>query len=270
MSFNFSCPVCGCRLEKDGGSLRCTSGHCFDLAKQGYVNLLQSQKSSSKRHGDDKLMVKSRSDFLDKGYYDSLADKITSMIGETASSNMRLIDLGCGECFYTSRVAKAFPDLAYGGIDISKQALIAGSKRSKNISLAVASVFNLPIEDEYCDFAMTVFAPHNSDEIHRVLKSNGYRLRAYPLERHLMGLKDLIYEKPYLNEVERSAPDGFEIKEHVEIKEKIAVYGNEDIMNLFRMTPYYYKTGKSDQEKLYNIGSLETEIEFGIDLMKKV
>ena len=115
MSFNFLCPVCGCRLEKDGGSLRCASGHCFDLAKQGYVNLLQSQKSSSKRHGDDKLMVKSRSDFLDKGYYDSLADKITSMIGETASSNMRLIDLGCGECFYTSRVAKAFPDLAYGG-----------------------------------------------------------------------------------------------------------------------------------------------------------
>ena len=85
-----------------------------------------------------------------------------------------------------------------------------------------------------------------------------------------MGLKDLIYEKPYLNEVDRSAPDGFEIKEHVEIKEKITVYGNEDIMNLFRMTPYYYKTGKSDQEKLYNIGSLETEIEFGIDLMKKV
>ena len=85
-----------------------------------------------------------------------------------------------------------------------------------------------------------------------------------------MGLKDLIYEKPYLNEVDRSAPDGFEIKEHVEIKEKIAVYDNEDVMNLFRMTPYYYKTGKSDQEKLYNIGSLETEIEFGIDLMKKV
>ena len=92
-------------------------------------------------------MVKSRSDFLDKGYYDSLADKITSMIGETASSNMRLIDLGCGECFYTSRVAKAFPDLAYGGIDISKQALIAGSKRNKNISLAVASVFNCKIGD---------------------------------------------------------------------------------------------------------------------------
>lgn len=270
MSFDFSCPVCGCRLEKDGGSLRCANGHCFDIAKQGYVNLLQSQKSSSKRHGDDKLMVKSRSDFLDRGYYDALADKITSMIGEYAYENMRLIDLGCGECFYTSRVENAVPDMIYGGVDISKQALIAGSKRSKNISLAVASVFNLPVEGGYCDFAMTVFAPHNFNEIDRILKCGGYWLRAYPLERHLMGLKSVIYEKPYLNEVDRSVPDGFEIEKHDEIREKIFVNCNDDIMNLFRMTPYYYKTGKADQDKLNSIESLETEIEFGIDLLMKV
>lgn len=270
MSFDFSCPVCGCRLEKDGGSLRCANGHCFDIAKQGYVNLLQSQKSSSKRHGDDKLMVKSRSDFLDKGYYNALADNITGMVGETASPDMHLLDLGCGECFYTSRVENAFPSIIYGGIDISKQALISGSKRNKNISLAVASVFNLPVADEYCDFALTVFAPHSVPEIYRILNKGGYWFRAYPLERHLMGLKSVIYEKPYLNEVDRSVPGGFEMKKYSEIKEKIFVGCNEDIMNLFRMTPYYYKTGKADQDKLNGINSLETEIEFGIDLLKKV
>lgn len=270
MSFDFSCPVCGCRLEKDGGSLRCANGHCFDIAKQGYVNLLQSQKSSSKRHGDDKLMVKSRSDFLDKGYYDALADKITSTVGEKASPNMRLIDLGCGECFYTSRAANSSPSIIYGGIDISKQALIAGCKRNKSISLAVASVFNLPIADEYCDFALTVFAPHSISEIYRILNKGGYWLRVYPLERHLMGLKSVIYEKPYLNDVDRSCPEGFATEEHSEIKEKIIVNGNEDIINLFRMTPYYYKTGKADQDKLNGIDRLETEIEFGIDLLKKV
>ncbi len=269
MSFEFSCPVCGCRLKKGGGSLRCSNNHCFDIAKQGYVNLLQSQKSSSKRHGDDKLMVKSRSDFLDKGYYDALADKITSMVGENSSPNSRLIDLGCGECFYTSRVANAFPSVIYGGIDISKQALISGGKRNKNISLAVASVFNLPIGDEYCDFALTVFAPHSVSEIYRILNKGGYWLRAYPLERHLMDLKAMIYEKPYLNEVDRSIPYGFEVKEHSEIKEKIVVDGNEDIMNLFRMTPYYYKTSKTDQDKLNAVDRLETEIGFGIDLLKK-
>ena len=269
MSFVFSCPVCGCCLEKDSGSLCCANGHCFDIAKQGYVNLLQSQKSSSKRHGDDKLMVKSRSDFLDKGYYDVLADKITCMVGETDSPDMHLIDLGCGECFYTSKVANAISNIFYGGIDISKQALIAGGKRNRNLSLAVASVFNLPIADEYCGFAMTVFAPHSIPEIHRILKKGGYWLRAYPLEKHLIGLKSVIYDKPYLNEVDRSCPDGFEIKEHSEIKEKIIVSDNVGIMNLFRMTPYYYKTGKADQDKLNGINSLETEIEFGIDLLKK-
>ncbi len=270
MSFNFSCPVCGCTLEKDGGSLRCCNGHCFDIAKQGYVNLLQSQKSSSKRHGDDKLMVKSRSGFLDRGYYDALVDKIISIIGEASLSCERLIDLGCGECFYTSKVAESFPETALGGVDISKQALIAGSKRDKHLSLAVASVFDLPVADGYCDLAMTVFAPHSVLEISRILNKGGYWLRAYPLERHLMGLKSVIYEKPYLNEVDGSVPDGFELKERCEIKEKIVIDRNEDIMNLFRMTPYYYKTGKSDQDKLRCVNSLETEIEFGIDLLKTV
>ncbi len=109
MSFNFSCPVCGCLLEKDGGSLRCASGHCFDLAKQGYVNLLQSQKSSAKRHGDDRLMVKSRSDFLNKGYYDILARKISERVGELICDDMKLADLGCGECYYTAAISEDFP-----------------------------------------------------------------------------------------------------------------------------------------------------------------
>lgn len=267
--FKFSCPVCGCMLEKDGGTLRCVNGHCFDIAKQGYVNLLQSQKSSSKRHGDDKLMVKSRSDFLDKRYYDSLVDRIISMIGGVASHEMLLVDLGCGECFYTAKVQNLFTNIALGGIDISKQALIAGSKRSKCLSLAVASVFELPVADDYCDMAMTIFAPHSVSEICRILHKGGFWLRAYPLEKHLMGLKSVIYEKPYLNDVDRSIPDGFVIKEHDEIKEKIIVNDNNDIVNLFRMTPYYYKTGKTDQEKLLKIETLETEIEFGIDLLRK-
>lgn len=269
-SFSFSCPVCGSFLEKDGGSFRCANGHCYDIAKQGYVNLLQSQKSSSKRHGDDKLMVKSRSDFLDKGYYNLLADKITETVVENAFVGMKLIDLGCGECFYTSKIQEAFPDAVYGGIDISKQALIIGGRRNKNLSLAVASAFNLPVSDSYCDFAATVFAPHNVSEVQRILKDGGLWLRAYPLERHLMGLKSVIYDEPYLNEVDRSVPDGFDLKNRLELKDKITVRGNVDIMNLFRMTPYYYKTGKADQDKLGTVESVQTEIEFGIDLLQRI
>lgn len=269
MSFNFSCPVCGCLLEKDGGSLRCASGHCFDLAKQGYVNLLQSQKSSAKRHGDDRLMVKSRSDFLNKGYYDILARKISERVGELICDDMKLADLGCGECYYTAAISEDFPKIDIGGVDISKYALIGGSKRNKSISLAVASTFDLPISDSYCDCVMSVFAPYSIDEIKRVLKADGKFIRAYPLEKHLMGLKSMIYDKPYLNDVDRSVPDGFELMSRDEIGTVISLDNNSDIEALFEMTPYYYKTGSKDQSKVRSLSSLKTEIQFGLDVYRK-
>lgn len=269
MSFEFTCPVCSKRLIQCDGSLKCENGHCFDIAKQGYVNLLQSQKSSSKRHGDDKLMVKSRGSFLDKGYYAPLADKISDRVGEARLKGMKIADLGCGECYYTSKIAKRYPEITIGGIDISKQALICGGRRDKSISLAVASTFDLPIEENYCDGVMSIFAPYSIDEIHRVLKSGGFFLRAYPLERHLMGLKSAIYDEPYLNEVDRNIPEGFIAVSRDEIRYSISIDNNEDIAALFSMTPYYYKTSRCDQEKIFNLSALDTEIEFGIDFLRK-
>ena len=270
MNFDFSCPVCGCGLTRAERTLKCENGHCFDLAKQGYVNLLQSQKSSVKRHGDDKLMVRSRFDFLNKGYYGRLAEIIVSKISSIAFPGMKLADLGCGECYYTSIIAESFPEITVGGIDISKEALIAGSKRNRNISLAVASTFALPISDGFCDAVVSVFAPYSSEEVFRVLRKGGHFVRVYPLEKHLMGLKSLIYEKPYLNEVDLSVPAGFKISDRDELKYDIHIDSNEDIFALFTMTPYYYKTGRSDQEKLKKTNFLNSEIEFGIDVLQKI
>lgn len=269
MSFLFSCPVCGNQLERKDKLLRCSEGHCYDIAKQGYVNLLQSQKSSSKRHGDDKLMVKSRFDFLNRGYYDCLINYVTETVYKHSFKGMKLLDLGCGECKYSSAVLEKCSDIDVGGIDISKQALIVGSRRNSNMSLAVASIFSLPVIDNYCDFVMSIFAPDSIDEIKRVLKKDGYWLRVYPLERHLIGLKSVIYEKPYLNKVDRSIPNGFELSQREEIRRMIVIENNTDIINLFRMTPYFYKTGRIDQQKLDCFNRLDTEIEFGIDVYKK-
>ncbi|HAY73884.1 MAG TPA: methyltransferase [Ruminococcaceae bacterium] len=270
MNFDFICPVCMDSLKKTDGTMKCENGHCFDIAKQGYVNLLQSQKSSAKRHGDDKLMVKSRSDFLNKGYYDILARKISERVGELICDDMRLADLGCGECYYTAAIADDYPEIVIGGIDISKYALIGGSRRNKSISLAVASTFDLPIADGYCDCVMSVFAPYSIDEIKRVLKSDGKFIRAYPLEKHLMGLKSVIYDKPYLNDVDRSVPDGFELMCRDEIGDVISLDNNSDIEALFEMTPYYYKTGSKDQSKVRSLSSLKTEIQFGLDVYRKL
>lgn len=273
MKTNFKCPVCGLLLREESRTLKCENNHCFDLAKQGYVNLLQSQKSSKKRHGDDSLMVKARQDFLEKGYYNNLCDELIKAVLQNAKEEITLADLGCGECWYTERVYKALceksVDATVFGIDISKQALIAGSKRCKTLKLAVASTAEIPLPDECCDAVICVFAPYSEQEVRRILKRGGVFIKAFPLEEHLIELKSVIYDKPYRNEVSISFDNGFEKVILASVKNEILLETNEDIINLFKMTPYYYKTGKSDQQKLESLTSLKTKTEFGILTLKK-
>ena len=273
MKFSFKCPVCSELLEADGNTLRCKNNHCFDVAKQGYVNLLQSQKSSKKRHGDDTLMVKARQDFLDAGYYDCLRDKITEVLKKFIKPEMTIADLGCGECYYTAGIFESLKEQGIGceicGIDISKQALISGAKRCRELHLAVASTSDLPLSDKSCDAVVSIFAPCSETEIHRVLKDDGVWIKAFPLERHLMGLKAVVYDEPYENKVNRDAPGGFRTENYCEVKENCLVQG-ENIMNLFKMTPYYYKTGIADQQKVSEKECLEIEFEFGVSAFVKM
>lgn len=273
MTTNFKCPVCGLVLHEEGRTLKCENNHCFDLAKQGYVNLLQSQKSSKKRHGDDTLMVKARQDFLEKGYYNNLCEELVKAVLQNANGEMAVADLGCGECWYTERVYKALCEnninATVFGIDISKQALIAGSKRCKALKLAVASTAEIPLPDESCDVVICVFAPYSESEVLRILKRGGLFIKAFPLEEHLIELKAVIYDKPYKNEVSIRFDSCFEKVSLASVKNEILLETNEDIINLFKMTPYYYKTGKSDQQKIESLTSLKTKTEFGVLTLKK-
>ena len=94
------CPVCKQDLEKENRTYKCSNNHCFDIAKQGYVNLLQSQQSKLKRHGDDKLMINSRTAFLDKGYYKPLQKEICQKLLKHLGENPVVLDAGCGDCYY--------------------------------------------------------------------------------------------------------------------------------------------------------------------------
>lgn len=274
VKISFRCPVCKNALEDDGKTYRCEKNHCFDKAKQGYVNLLQSQSSSKKRHGDDALMVKARQSFLEKGFYNDLCNELINAALKTSKEETTLVDLGCGECWYTEQIYKALKENGKNpsafGIDISKQALIAGSKRCRELKLAVASTADIPMQTESCDIVVCVFAPYAEEEVLRVLKRGGVFIKAFPLENHLLGLKSAIYEKPYKNEVNEETPVGFEKADFIRTQNTITLETNEDIINLFKMTPYYYKTGRADQMKLEKLSYLETQTEFGIVIYKKV
>ena len=265
---NFICPVCSWGLISDGKMLSCTNKHNFDIAKRGYINLLLNQQTKSKHHGDDKLMVRSRRDFLDKGYYRPLLEALNEITGSFAFIGCKILDAGCGECWYTANIYEYLlskgirPDMF--AVDISKDALSAGAKRNQNIELAVASVFKLPVKDNFCDIVLNLFAPFEVKEFARVLKPGGILIRAIPLERHLLNLKEAVYDKAYENTIEEPEIEGFELINRQDIRGTILLNSNEDILNVFTMTPYYYKTSAADQAKLKNLNRLETQIEFGI------
>lgn len=264
---NLTCPVCGGELMRAERTLRCAKGHCYDIAKQNYVNLRMRSQSSKKRHGDDQLMVRARQRFLDAGWYAPLRDALCALAAEYAGGG-ELLDAGCGEGYYTSAVRAALTaagkDGDAVGIDISRTALIAAAKRDTSLKLAVAGVNALPVPDASADVVLNIFAPNDDAEFARVLRPGGLLLKAVPLERHLFGLKAAVYDKPYLNPAPDYAPEGFALLERRDVVGEITVAPQEMIEALFMMTPYYYKTGAADQAKLRELRSLTTEIAFGV------
>ena len=269
----FNCPVCRKSLDEEEKLYRCKNGHCFDKSKFGYVNLLQSQKSSSKRHGDDRLMVRARRDFLDAGCYGALRDALCEECKIHLPDGGDVLDAGCGECYYSSGLKRFYSQngksISVVGVDISKDALEYASKRKSEIPLAVASLFDLPFADESFDAVLNVFSPDADDEFFRVLKKGGYLIKIIPLEKHLLGLKAAIYDKPYLNDVPDVKIKNFSCIKTSQVKMNLCLDSNELIQSLFKMTPYYYKTGIEDQQKINALNRLETQAEFEIRVYRK-
>lgn len=269
----FVCPVCGGELLRVGSSFKCSLNHNFDISKFGYVNLLMSSKSSAKRHGDDRLMVKARRDFLDKGYYGFLCEKLCDICNEYLPDGSAVLDAGCGECYYSSAILRYYNEngktVIMNGVDISKDALEFAFKRKSGVTTAVASVFNLPVAENSADAVLNVFSPEAFEEYRRVLKSGGILLRVVPLKDHLFELKKAVYDTPYYNDPVELEIDGFTLINETVLEKEIVLDTTGDILNLFRMTPYYYKTSADDQHKLELLETLSTKAQFSVRVYRK-
>ena len=264
----FVCPVCGKKLQNEEKRCFCENNHSFDRASAGYVNLLLPRHGGN--HGDDKLMVIARSEFLEKGFYSPVRNALTDTLKKYASKEMRVLDAGCGEGWYTAHFAKELASYTpvVAGVDISKDALRQAAKRGLT-ELAVASTAKLPVAACSCQAVLNIFSPPELREFHRVLADDGVLIRALPMENHLLELKRAVYETALLNPAPVTEIDGFVLQEAVPIQYTVALDSSEDIWNLFTMTPYYYKTGKSDQEKLKHLNHLTTQVEILVLTYKK-
>lgn len=268
---NFTCPICKKLLKDMGKSLVCESGHSFDKAKQGYTHLLPVNKMHSKIPGDNALMVNSRRDFLNKGYYGIFANALTEIVKECAGETNApvILDCGSGEGYYTGKMKEALPESNIFGFDISKFAVKAAAGKYKNINFSVASVFDIPFLSESADILTDVFSPLCEKEFLRVLKKGGYFIFAVPGERHLFEMKEVLYENPYENEKKDTYYEGFEFIKRVPVNGRIEIDNNTDITSLFSMTPYYWKTDIKGSEKIKELNFLSTEIEFDFLIYKK-
>ena len=272
---NFLCPICKEELTEQDKSFVCKNKHTFDKAKSGYVNLLTVNNKNSKIPGDNKLMVNARRDFLSKEYYKLLSDNLNELVFKYTKhkNSPQILDAGCGEGYYINNIYtyltenKISADIL--GIDISKFALNVASKHNKNIKFGVASIFNLPVKSNSCDLLLNLFAPFSDDEFLRVLKDDGLLFMVIPSTKHLWELKCTVYDTPYENEVKDYTLEGFNLIDKKIIKYYITLSCNQDIKNLFMMTPYYYKTSIDNVKKLDNLNTLKTKIEFEILVYQK-
>lgn len=266
----FICPICKSKLNIQGKAYICENNHSFDIAKQGYVNLLPVNKKHSDNPGDSKDMVLSRREFLEGGYYDCFTDKlceiINSLFGD--SQKISIADCGCGEGYYDGKLENTDCDIELLGFDISKEAVRYAAGKYKKYKYAVGSCFDMPLANDYFDLALNIFAPMVESEMSRVLKKDGYMIYAVPGKRHLMGLKDLLYETTYENEEKHTEYDGFQFVDRVSVQKEITVNGDMGV-NLFKMTPYYFKTELGAENKIIKNNGFTTEIHFDFLIYRK-
>ena len=257
------CPVCGEPIIIREKTAVCTNGHSFDIAREGYINLLRSSKNGD-RIGDDKFSARCRRDFLNKGYYSLLRDHMVSLFADQKGN---LLDICCGEGYYTSAVGEN-KDLAVYGFDISKEMIRLGAKRG-GARYFVANMAAIPVTTESFDHAIHLFAPFHESEFARILKQGGTLFSVVPGSHHLWGLKEALYDTAYLNDEKLPEPQLLKLTGTQKICGRVVLQSAEDIESVFRMTPYYFHTSAKDKEKLTGLTCLETDIEFVIGAYEK-
>ncbi len=268
----FVCPVCREKLNiLDNGAARCDRGHSFDRSRYGYYNLLVG--ASGKNHGDNREMILARRDFLDTGAYLPLA----KCIGRLACQHMKeggvLLDVGLGEGYYTECILSSLAAEGISfealGFDISKDAARYAKKRVPSAAVAVASAYNIPINDGECDLVINIFSPLAREEIYRVMAPRAKFIMAIPNTHHLMGLKRVLYDTPYENKPDTPELCGFTLIDTVQLSYEITLDTREKIRSLFMMTPYAYRTGEGARERLFSLDTLTTEVQFIVFVYEK-
>ena len=203
----FACPIGQENLTLVESSLKCNNRHSFDLAKFGYVNLAPQIKQSANY---DKKNFQNRQQILEAGFYQAILEVVSDLLSNSKNAKT-ILDIGCGEGFYSRKLQERHPDKTFYAFDISKDSVQIAAKSEPNwaVNWFVGDLARLPIKDASMDILLDIFSPANYGEFRRVLSKDGILIKVIPTENHLKEIRqkvqDQLTNKDYSNQ---------DIKEH--------------------------------------------------------
>ncbi|WP_442770743.1 putative RNA methyltransferase [Zoogloea ramigera] len=261
-----ACPLDGGPLRRHGTSWRCDAGHCFDLAAQGYTNLLPVQQKRSRDPGDSKELAAARRRYVNAGFYQPIA----ALVSRTVLANLpagraaACLDAGCGEGYYLRELAAAGDGqrLALLGLDISKWAVLAAAKQDKRPNWVVGSNAKLPVLPATLDRVLCMFGFPVYAEFARVLRPGGELLQVDAGPDHLRELREIIYPtlKPE-RAAEPLSPAGFSVLPAESLRYTVTLGGAEQIGDLLTMTPHLYRASAEGRAKAAALTALSLTVD---------
>ena len=261
------CPVCSEALSLTERTWCCANHHSYDVAKQGYVNLHVVQHKHSKNPGDTPESVQARRAFLSAGFYAPLQHAVVEKIRELGIEN--LLDIGCGEGYYTSAMQKE--TLQCVGVDIAKNAVQVAAKINRDVTWVVGTGATLPVLDQSINLCTSLFSPIPEDEILRVLKLHGYLMVVTPAPEHLYAMREALFD-----EVNAHDPHKFveQLKEKFELIEQPIIESEfildqQQLKDLIAMTPYAYKAKQEKRQQLEQQSEMKLKASFQIYIFQK-
>ncbi|MGQ0618834.1 MAG: putative RNA methyltransferase [Panacagrimonas sp.] len=262
------CPACRLPLDRLTRVWTCARGHSFDVAREGYVNLLLAQHRNSREPGDKPDMVRARREFLHAGHYAPLREAVLDLLGPLGLGT--LVDIGCGEGYYTS----AFPSIAAEviGLDISRAAVQLAAKRfSGSITWLVGSGAVLPVADASVDLVSSLFCPLHVREMQRVLKPGAHVLLVTPAADHLWSLREGLFKEVRAHEPDKFLA-GFETDFELCGRQRLRVplsLTQSGLKQLLLMTPYGWKARPERRAALELHESFVTQAAFDLMLFRR-
>jgi 23S rRNA (guanine745-N1)-methyltransferase len=274
------CPVCDQRLTIGAKTAACEANHSFDLARQGYLNLLLATQRSSPEPGDSADMLRSRRAILQSGIYDTMADATNSTVREALGerTEAQIADLGCGEGFFLDRLKRYLspgpegPGLHhYYGVDISRTGVKMATTYDRTITWIVASLHNSPFMPASVDVALSMFSPIDAADVKRILKPDGILITVTPGPDHLDTLRAIIYPSvvPHSPTPSFAADDTlFTLVHSAQARSTAQVASKEGVMNLLAMTPYYWNISLETKAKVEAVEELEFTVDVSVNVFR--